>query len=930
MAWTRKRTVVRERYTTSAAQGIENASDWAEPEKKKGTPNSEPTTAWTRQLPRRDPIGTTLLVTAVAMGLVAVGSWGLVPAAAAVGIGILLFRLGTGEYTAFRLFGCALLVRNAGLLVVSVLAGGPSSPIFPDEAQYAKITLEAASLIFGKHYPALPSQIASMAGPDGLRRFSDDGFAYLLSPLAAVTGPNGTLAALRGATALCGALAIVALWWAGSKLAGRRAGRRAGIAYVFFPTSIFWSATALKEAAVSALVLLSLGMIALLSTEPRRLWLRWVPLLWVAWFVLLSIREHLAFVAAGTSLVGAFALRWHSDKSSFTGGLSKRFASSIPRVATVLVVASTALWASGYGFLGKDVFHSLDPAFLEQRVQMETKGGTQISPASPEPTATQELGNKDVPDAKAKPGSPSGKSRGEASSPRESSTSPESRLRRLLARLPKAALAVVLRPYPWETPQGALSHFAGASRAFVFPAQLLWYAMVVLGLLGAWRIARRHFAHALTLLSFPTVVLFFYGLTQANLGTSFRLREVFVPLVLLVAAVPLRPRLRHREGSFFMLLPTAGPGGTESHVIEVARCLRERGRSVRVIVLRDLPLESAKYIPSLIRQDVLWSARRKSRYDITLPIRLARKMKNPQCISTYLFAGNFWGGLAARLSGAPLVSNVRTTHPRSFPQRKTEPLVAGEVVLCNSKATASSAAKRGMPPGRINILPNGVDAKAVRASVSKDRSEVLSSLGIPPSSFVLCCPARFDPLKDQLTAVEGFRLSSLSNRADAYLVLAGSAQLPTERKYKEIVAKAAADLERVLLIDFYHPGAELLAASDAVILSSVHEGMPNVLLEAGALAKPAIATTAGGASEVIVDGETGILVEPKNPHALAAALDSLASDKESRKRMGLAAQRRIEEVFSIEAEIEGLERIISKCLRTAEEWDQPEAGRYQA
>lgn len=845
--------------------------------------------------PVGDPLGVTALGVAIALGLLAGGFSATIPAVLAAIAGWVFYRFGAGEHTVLRLFGAALTSRNAALLFLPLLAGGKNSPVFPDEASFTKLSLEAGYLIFGRKYD-LPAHIAAVAGPDGLRRFADDGFAYLLSPLAALYGPQETLPAIRSASALAGALGVCALWWAGSKIAGRKAARRAAAVYAFFPTSIFWSSMALKESLASLLVVLGLGMVAGLSADLRKFArpARWAYL-WVVWFLLLSIREHLVFVGAAMAIPAAAFLAWPSPPRR----ISVRLATSTSAAVIVALVASTALWTSGYGVLGKNVVASLDPAFLEQRVEMETRGGATIAPATPAPTAPPEDG-------------------------RPPGDGPGSRLSRLARRLPETAVSVAFRPYPWEIPQGSLSRFAAPARLFIFPSQLAWYAALFVGILGGARLARRHLRQAFLLFGFPLALFFFYGLTQANLGTAFRLREVFVPIVLLAAAVPRRRRLPASEPSVAFVLPTLGPGGTESHVQELSSRIRAAGREVSLAVLSDPP-EGAEH-EHLLGEGVARAcfAGRRSRYDLALPLRLARIIGTPDCYSTYLFAGNFWGGLASRISGAALVSNIRTTHPRTLIQRMLEPLVAGELAVCNSESVAAAARRRGIPPRRIRVLKNGLDVEAVRRSVRRNRDVVLERIGIPPDAFVACLPARFDLLKDQITAVEAFRLSSLAARPDAFLVLVGSAELPGEREYKQRVEAAADGLRGIVMLDFYRPLPELMAASDVVLLSSLHEGLPNVLLEAGALRKPAIATAVGGSQEVISDRITGVLVPPRNPAALAGALDELAADEALRRRMGEAAGERIESEFSIDTEIEGFLRLTAECIAEATRQDRPD------
>jgi glycosyltransferase involved in cell wall biosynthesis len=93
----------------------------------------------------------------------------------------------------------------------------------------------------------------------------------------------------------------------------------------------------------------------------------------------------------------------------------------------------------------------------------------------------------------------------------------------------------------------------------------------------------------------------------------------------------------------------------------------------------------------------------------------------------------------------------------------------------------------------------------------------------------------------------------------------------------------------------------LLAGCDVFCLPSRMEGMPLVVLEAMAQGKPVVATAVGGTGELVVDGETGVLVPPDDVDALAGALARLLSDSELARRMGEAGRARVERDFSLAA-----------------------------
>ena len=92
---------------------------------------------------------------------------------------------------------------------------------------------------------------------------------------------------------------------------------------------------------------------------------------------------------------------------------------------------------------------------------------------------------------------------------------------------------------------------------------------------------------------------------------------------------------------------------------------------------------------------------------------------------------------------------------------------------------------------------------------------------------------------------------------------------------------------------------ELLAGADLFVLSSRSEGLPLSILEAMAAGLPVVASSVGGVPELVVEGETGLLVPPGDPHALAAAMERLLDDPALRRRLGAAGRTRVSEHFDL-------------------------------
>lgn len=170
----------------------------------------------------------------------------------------------------------------------------------------------------------------------------------------------------------------------------------------------------------------------------------------------------------------------------------------------------------------------------------------------------------------------------------------------------------------------------------------------------------------------------------------------------------------------------------------------------------------------------------------------------------------------------------------------------------------------------------------------------------PPGAFVIGSVGRMDPVKDQLTLVRGFlELLELAPQASGRLRLVHIGDGPLrEPAIKMLQEAGAAELA-------WLPGArddvrEILRGCDVFVLPSLGEGISNTILEAMASRLPVVATRVGGNPELVSDGETGTLVPPTDPKAMASALHAYVRDPDLARRHGQAGWERVKKDFSIE------------------------------
>jgi glycosyltransferase involved in cell wall biosynthesis len=208
----------------------------------------------------------------------------------------------------------------------------------------------------------------------------------------------------------------------------------------------------------------------------------------------------------------------------------------------------------------------------------------------------------------------------------------------------------------------------------------------------------------------------------------------------------------------------------------------------------------------------------------------------------------------------------------------------GTVTICPVEAVRLAGLAAGTCDDRHSVvIPNAVDAAAAPVASPGAAVATIVSVGRlhEPKDFVTLARALRELPRD------GFR---------ALIVGDGPDRPAVERELRDGGVE-----DRVELTGERGDVPRLLADADVFVLSSRSECMPISVLEAMAAGLPVVATAVGGLPEMVVDGETGLLVEPGDAEGMGRALARLAADPETRARMGAAGRRRVEERFDLPA-----------------------------
>lgn len=210
-------------------------------------------------------------------------------------------------------------------------------------------------------------------------------------------------------------------------------------------------------------------------------------------------------------------------------------------------------------------------------------------------------------------------------------------------------------------------------------------------------------------------------------------------------------------------------------------------------------------------------------------------------------------------------------------------------VVCVSEAVREYLLSTGLPPARLTRIYKGHDP-AWYAPREPD-----PPLPVPtPGSLQVCFAGRIRPVKGIRYLLDALRW--IPPEESVTLVLAGSVDEPAVRRRLARGGWA----HRVVALGHRRDATALIGKSDILVMPSVaREGLPRAVVEAMAQGVPVVASGVGGLPEIVLDGETGLIVPPRDARALAAGLRRLRGDPALRARLGAAGRRRVDDVLHV-------------------------------
>jgi glycosyltransferase involved in cell wall biosynthesis len=358
--------------------------------------------------------------------------------------------------------------------------------------------------------------------------------------------------------------------------------------------------------------------------------------------------------------------------------------------------------------------------------------------------------------------------------------------------------------------------------------------------------------------------------------------------------------VRTTRGRLLVVATGLGIGGTERHLSMVLPALAAHGMEIRVIALRSggalapelrergVAVIEARALPGMLRLlagflAVAWHC----------------LSWRPTVVHFFLPEAYLVGGVAAWLARR----RPRAMSRRSLNAYQAAHPVASAVerwlhgrmdaLLGNSRAVCAQLAAEGGAPERIGLLPNGV----APATPGIGRQAKREALGIEEGAVVVACVANLIPYKGHVDLIEAFgRAQGLLPGGSALLLVGRDEGIGGALAERAMALGVAA---HVRFLGERKDVPELLAASDLFVLASHEEGSPNAVIEAMSAGLATIVTDVGGSPEAV--GDAGLVVPPRDPDALSAALLRVGTDAVLRDRLGKLAAARAASEFSMEA-----------------------------
>lgn len=298
----------------------------------------------------------------------------------------------------------------------------------------------------------------------------------------------------------------------------------------------------------------------------------------------------------------------------------------------------------------------------------------------------------------------------------------------------------------------------------------------------------------------------------------------------------------------------------------------------------------------------------RSPFDFSTILRLIAIIQKEkiQILCTHGYKPDVMGRIASWITGIPEIVISRGWTGENSKIRLYERidklfLRFADHVVAVSRGQGDKIIKIGVSSNNVSVIYNAIDVNSIEGYSS---SSFRKDIGISKNSILVVSAGRLSPEKNFSALIDAAKIIASKGDLDFKFVIFGEGFLreDLERKIQDAQLQGK----------FYLPGfrrdfVSLLKEVDIFILTSLTEGLPNVILEAYALRRPVIATKVGGTPEIVVDGVTGFLVNPEDKKKMAEHILLLAKNNDLRVKMGENGYQHVKEHFNYETQTKKFE-----------------------
>ena len=268
-----------------------------------------------------------------------------------------------------------------------------------------------------------------------------------------------------------------------------------------------------------------------------------------------------------------------------------------------------------------------------------------------------------------------------------------------------------------------------------------------------------------------------------------------------------------------------------------------------------------------------------------------------------------YSGVIGKCLNIPSLAHIRDIEPLG---RMARILIRQNTrLIAISQAVERYLIEETMPPRHISCIYDGVDLRVYQPQTRREAREgvfigIIGQIGERKGHLILLEALR-EPVREQTPVT---------------LLIVGKEPAHSVEGYTERLRAFVQEHQLepfVKFLGFRRDVSEVLAQIDILVLPSLQEPFGKIVIEAMAMERPVIASRVGGVPEIVVDGETGLLVPPQDPAALKHALSQLIAAPALRERMGKAGRQRVEACFSLEKHVRATQAVYRELLHDSAE-----------